>query len=364
MKEERTILLGGNGSFGRFIATELAKDPTAQLVIAGRTPAKGQPFAASLGAEFAACDINDPHSLAQTIAGAYLVINAAGPFQEQDYTVPQLCLDNDCHYIDLGDGRSYVSGIGRLHQATLARNKFICVGASTSPAVTTAMAFDLRPSFTNIESIKVALSAGNKNQAGASTIESILSYVGAPVRVWQDGRWQTQSGWSEAEFVEFPPPTGRRRVYLCDVPDLELMPQLFEAGSVTFKAGLELNLFNYGVSFLARLRKIRPNLPLPKLTPWLIRASSLFKPFGSFAGGVTVQITGQENGRPTQRTITLVAPQNGPLVPTSPAILLARRLLANGPPKPGAYPCVGFIPLQEYIHFLQPHGLFVVYNLP
>jgi hypothetical protein len=111
----------------------------------------------------------------------------------------------------------------------------------------------------------VALNAGNRNPAGASSVATILGYVGRPVRVWRGGRWRLLRGWGAAEFVECPPPVGRRRVQLCDVPDLELFPRLFGADDVPFKAGLELNAFNYAVGALGALRRIAPALDLPRL---------------------------------------------------------------------------------------------------
>src|SRR5260370_27182027 len=51
------------------------------------------------------CDTSSVASLHETVAGAHLVINAAGPFQAQEYVIPQTCMDHGYHYIDLGDGR-------------------------------------------------------------------------------------------------------------------------------------------------------------------------------------------------------------------------------------------------------------------
>src|SRR6185436_4899352 len=99
------------------------------------------------------------------LSDAHLVINASGPFQARDYSIPQACIEQGCHYIDLGDGREYVAGISQLHERAKARGVFVCVGASTTPAVTSAAVAELRSHFPHIRSIKVALNAGNKNQA-------------------------------------------------------------------------------------------------------------------------------------------------------------------------------------------------------
>jgi hypothetical protein len=211
----RIVILGGYGTFGSLIAEQLAWSG-AQLIIAGRDASKGQAFAASLKASFIRCDTRSRVSLRDTTSSAQLVINASGPFQAKDYSIPQTCIEQGCHYIDLGDGREYVAGIAQLHESAKANDVFVCVGASTTPAITSAAVAELRPHFQQIRSIKVALTAGNKNQAGVSTIASILAYVGLPVRVWQDGKWRELTGWGMGEFIDFPKPVGRRRVQLCD----------------------------------------------------------------------------------------------------------------------------------------------------
>jgi hypothetical protein len=356
MTNPRIVILGGSGTFGRLIAEQLAR-PDAQVIIAGRDATKGRAVAASLQAEFVRCDATNRASLLDTVSGAYLVINASGPFQARDYSIPQRCIESGCHYLDLGDGRDYVAGIGELHEPAKAQGVFVCAGASTTPAITSAAVVELGQHCQKVRSIKVTLTAGNRNQAGVSTIASILAYVGLPVRVWQDGQWRERTGWGMGEFIEFPRPVGRRRVQLCDVPDLELFPQLFGADSVVFKAGVELTLFNYMIALLAQLRQRRPSLALPALARPLVRLSNLFKSFGTFHGSFAVWVTG-DTGQ--EKALAFVAPQNGPRVPSAPAVLLARKLLAEGIPASGAFPCVGFLSLAEFADYLAPFGIFLV----
>jgi|SRR6266851_3561495 len=356
MTNPRIVILGGYGTFGSLIAEQLARSD-AQVIIAGRDAIKGQAVADSLRTGFIRCDATSRASLRDAVSGTQLVINAAGPFQAKDYSIPQTCIERGCHYIDLGDGREYVAGIAQLHESAKAHGVFVCVGASTTPAITSAAIAELRPQFQHIRSIRIALTAGNKNPAGVSTIASILAYVGLPVRVWQDGQWRQRTGWGLGEFIDFPKPVGRRRVQLCDVPDLELFPQLFEADNVVFKAGVELTLFNYAIGALARLRKLRPSLNLPALAGPLVRLSKLFKSLGTFHGSFAVWVTG-DTGR--EKALAFVAPRNGPRVPSAPAVLLARKWLAGDIKAEGAFPCVGFIRLAEFADYLAPFSIFIV----
>lgn len=356
MAEKRIVIIGGYGTFGRLIAEELVSSG-AQVFVAGRNAARGPSMAASIRAGFVHCDAGSDDSLRAAVAGAWLVINASGPFQAKDYAIPRVCIENGCHYIDLGDGRDYVIGIAELHERARAADVFVCAGASTTPAVTSAAAAELLPLVDHPRSIDIALTAGNKNQAGVSTIASILAYVGTPVRVWQNGAWREVSGWGLGEFIEFPPPVGRRRVQLCDVPDLELFPGLFGVDCVTFKAGVEITAFNYAIAATGLLRRLRLFSNLPALAGPLVRLSGMLKFLGTFHGSVAVCVRG-ESGQ--ERTLAFVAPNNGPRVPSSPAVLLARKLLAGGIPARGAFPCLGFLGLAEFTEYLAPFGIFVV----
>src|SRR5262249_10518145 len=158
------------------------------------------------------------------------------------------------------------------------------------------------------------------------------------------------SGWGLGEFINFPQPVGRRRVQLCDVPDLELFPRLFDADSVVFKAGIELTLFNYLIGGLGQVRRLLPTLNLPALAGPMVTMSKLFKSFGTLHGSFGVWVTG-DNG--DERSLAIVAPQNGPRVPASPAVLLARKLLAGEISERGAFPCVGFAGLAEFAEHLS-----------
>jgi hypothetical protein len=351
MPANRIILLGGSGTFGRLIADQLAG--SGELLIVGRDAAAGSQFAGSIGAGFMACDIHDPGALRSVVRGAQVVINAAGPFQAGHYAVPVSCIAEGCHYLDLADGRRYVEAVGELDRAAKARGVLACVGASTTPAVTHALVAAAAEGLGPIRSIKIALTAGNRNKPGVSTFASILSYAGAPVSVWRGARWQDFPGWSMGESIEFPR-IGRRRVQLCDVADLGLFPSRFGAEDVIFKAGVELPLFNYGLWALAQLRRIRPQLKLQALAGPLVSISRWFKTLGSYKGGVAVWVTGV-NGE--TRRLALVTEVNGARIPAAPAVLAARKVLAGAPLPRGAFPCLGFVDVEELLENLAPFGI-------
>jgi hypothetical protein len=349
---QKIVVLGGYGTFGSLISEQLVD--SANVVIAGRDRERGQKYADSIRANYVLCNAKDKKSLQKAVSGAYIVINASGPFLPKDYSIPQTCIGENCHYIDLADDREYVREFYQLDELAKERGIFACTGASTTPAVTYALVFELSSQFSHVHSIKIYLSAGNKNKPGISTFESILSYVGMPVQVWTNGKWEHFPGWSLSEIFDFPDPVGKRFVQLCNVPDLELFPKLFEADEVIFKAGLELPIFNLGLSVLAQVKKYIPQINLPALAEPLVRISRLFKNFGSFSGGVMAIL---EDRSGNIKSLAFVTSQNGLRIPTSPAVILARNILQDGPPTYGAFPCVGFISLGKFRTYLEPFGI-------
>jgi hypothetical protein len=309
------------------------------------------------GAGFRAADVGDKERLRAAIDGSLVVIHAAGPFQGRDYTVAQVCVDAGAHYLDLADARDFVAGIGALHQQAGARGVFVCSGASSAPAVTSAMADELARDFSQVDEMHVALSPGNQNPRGDSTVAAVLSYLGRPIRVWQASGWSERSGWGDSQVFEFPPKVGRRRVYNCDVPDLELFPTRYGAGTVRFQAGLELGVLNQLVSFSGILAR-HGRVNLVNHAGFFRRVSRLFYRFGSKNGSLAVWMRGTDaNGARIERKIAIVTDDDGPATPCSAAIVLARRIITAGPPLHGAVPCVGLLNLGELLAHLQPLGI-------
>jgi hypothetical protein len=351
-------VLGGGGIFGGRVARALAATHDLKVHIAGRDAARGGKFAREIGAEFVQLDLTAPNALRRALDGAALVIDAAGPFQGRGYEVARAALASGTHYLDLADGRHFVTGIGELDGAARERGVFVGSGASSAPTITHALIASVAGEFETIEELDLALSPGNQNPRGAATIGAVLGILGAPLQVWIDGAWRERRGWGDAEWLEFPPDVGRRRVHNCELPDLDLFPVLFGARTVRFRAGLELGLFNFVLSGLAWLRRTRL---APEWTPFapLARDLSLwFFSRGSKNGALAVWVRGRSlDGEPLERKVALVTADDGPATPSSPAILLARKLLLGAGLPAGARPCAGLLTLGELLAHLEPLGI-------
>ena len=178
----------------------------------------------------------------------------------------------------------------------------------------------------------------------------VLSYCGAPVRVWKGGRWQVLRGWADPRPVRFAR-LATRRGALCDIPDLELFPARYpEVSDVMFRAALEVGAAQQAFALLAALRRLGLPLRGRALPRMLHQAGRLFDGFGTPDGGMVVRLCGEDTrGRPLRLAWHITAPDHhGPEIPCMAAILLARQFSRGGMPPPGAQPCMGLLALEDF----------------
>jgi hypothetical protein len=344
----RIVVLGASGNFGARIVRALSADPTIELIAASRT-ASGAKLDA--GVQFAALDIH-----AADFAGSLctlqpqLVINCVGPFQGQDYRVAKTALASGAHYLDLADGREFVCNFAAQNRdAAQVADRLAIVGASTLPALSSAVIEMLREPLAAIEDIEIAIAPGQRAPRGAATLAAVFSYLGRPFLWKRDGTWQRAWGWQELRRVRFD--LGTRWAAACDVPDLAVLPQHYPGvGTVSFRAALEVGLQHFALWLLATMRRCGFPLPIERWAVGINRFASWFDVFGSDCGGMKVSVVGTDiNGMRRQRTWHLTARANhGPEIPCMAAVLLARQLASGQLRTRGAFPCIGFLSLKDF----------------
>ncbi len=350
----RVLVLGGYGHFGARIVRTLASEPQLRVIAAGRHPQaalRHLPGVDLTRIELCRLNTDDADFPAQLAAtGAALVIHTAGPFQGQGYDVARACLHAGMHYIDLADGRDFVRDFPAQLDAA-AREAGCCAisGASTLPALSSAVVDALRGRFDTLQSIDIVIAPAQATPLGMATVRAVLSYCGKPFDCWIDGRWQRVTGWAKPQPVRFAR-IAPRLASPCDVPDHDLLVQRYPGvQTVRFRAALELPLLSRCLAGIAWLRHHGLPLPMEALAGVFARAGRCFDRFGTDLGGMRVTLRGLRDG--VEHTVhwDLTAPMlHGPEIPTFAAVLLARRLAAGEPLPVGAHACMGLLTLAEF----------------
>lgn len=357
----RVLIIGGYGNFGGFIARTLAREPDMEIIVAGRSLARAQEFCGTITDAGnpvmpTALDITTDIASALRRIAPDIVIHTSGPFQGQGYTVAEACIAQGCHYIDLADGREFVCNISRLHDSASQQDVTAISGASSVPCLTAALADHYGAAFDVLDTLDYGIATAQQTNRGLATTAAILTYVGTPFETLVDGELRRIYGWqglTRRRYREL----GSRLLGQCDIPDLTLFPRRYPTlKSIRFRARLEipfLHLGLWGISWLVRFGLVRH---LTRLAPMLLKAARLFDRLGSADSAFHMDLSGltEDGTRKTTHFELTARSVDGPYIPCMPAILLARKLARSEISEAGAFPCVGFITLDEYLDALAP----------
>lgn len=353
------LVLGGYGFFGERICAALASDPNIRILIGGRNLSRAKISAMKQGLRADQWVAVDAHAsnLAQRLTALQIdtVIHTAGPFQGQDYSTALAAISARANYIDLADGRNFVAGIGQLDGLAREGGVLVTSGASSLPALSSAVVDRYVSRFSQLQSIRLGIGSGAR-APGLATLRGVFGYCGKQFLQLTAGDWQTTYGWLDMQCYRFPPPVGARLLGSCDVPDLVLFPRRYPGiHTVSFKAGFASvpgHLFVWAASSLVRIG-ILPSLtplaaPLHTLSRWL-------EPFASKEGAMYVAMEGiGSDGNPLKLVWHLIAEHNhGPHIPCGASIALARKLARGDKLPSGAMPCMGLLSVEEYLSALK-----------
>jgi len=329
------LVIGGTGGFGRRLVEGLLATTDLDVVIAARRLDRAQGLAEALDharASAVALDTRNITAEARRASGAFVVVDAAGPFQGADYRLARMAIAAGLHYLDLADAREFVAKFAALDGEAHSAGVVALTGASSTPALSNAVLDELTAGWQRIDSVEIAISPGHRAAPrGLAVIRSILSYAGKPVRVFTNGQWVTQPGWGMLTRRNMRD-LGRRWLSLCETPDLDLVPlRLAPQEAAVFRAGLELSVLHIGLllaSLPVRIGLLTSLLPFAPLFRWV--AERLAR-FGTDRGGMQVEAGGvdAEGVRIQARWSLVAAAGDGPIVPTLPALAVLRACLCR-----------------------------------
>lgn len=335
----RVLLLGGSGHFGARIFRRLARDIKIEVIAPRHSVVDiTSPDLASIFGEL------DPD----------VVLHAAGPYQGQDYVVARACVEAGCHYVDLADGREFVSNFSSLDAAARTAGVTLISGASTLPGISSSVVEAAKARFTKIDSIETSIAPAHKTSRGVGTIAAVLSYCGQPFTMLRDDDWDTVYGWQDLRVQRYPGFRSRLSA-VCDVPDLELMP-LHVPGlrTATFHAALEApweQLSLWCMAWLSRLGLVRDWV---QYAPAVSSIGHRLMGFGTDRGGMHIRMTGSGPGDSNLCVdwYVVALSNHGPEIPCTPSIVVTKKLLSGEISKRGAFACWNRFSIEELLEEL------------
>lgn len=352
MMQLRVLIIGASGVFGSRLAELLANEPGVEIVLGGRRRKNLELLAEKLAAPCRIAVLDRDMLTGSDIAelNCQLVIDAAGPFQASHTRVIEAAIAASVHYLDLADGREFAKEIGQFDLPAREVGIAVITGASSIPALSHAVIEEITRGWSACHSITVGIFPGNRAPRGLAVVEAILSYVGKPVQVFRQGKWQHVPGWGMTHRMHVPF-VGKRWASVCDTPDQDLLVARYRpTHSAEFFAGLELSILHLGLWLLSlpvRWGWIGSLLPFARP---MLRIAQLLLPFGTDKGGMVIRVDGLDaTGQSVAAEWALEANSNrGPYVPVLATLAMARKFRDGDMAFRGACPCVGLLSTSDF----------------
>lgn len=339
----RILVIGGGGFYGRYLVNDLYKQTNANITIVGRKPLLIEPAKADR-IEFVRCNISNLNDLEELVKGFDVVVHCAGPFQDLPLNPLLVAIQAKVNYVDISEDRGFHREVEKLNDEIRSSGITVLSGLSVAPAMEVIFAELMQSCFERLVSVRSFAAPDTRKHRGRAMFFTMLMGVGRSFWQPKDGNLRKVEGWTEPEWVEFPPPLGRRLTFLVlEMADLDLLPELFDVKTVEFKAGTEWAFLNRLLNMAAEFRKQTGYPNWESFTPVVRVLSWLMGRFGRDEGGVIFEITGVLNNSLVTHQVAVVARRDGGLIPAVLASIGVKKLVS------GDIPTKGIVPLNKWI---------------
>ena len=398
------LLVGASGFFGTLISRMLA-NPTIcsitrdsiekssnikpgkleKLIFAARNESKCKQLAEVLSKKsdvfIDTCIFNSSFSENKMIeeikkSNVNLLINIAGPYPTDEnglkHTLARACIKSNVHYLDLADSNIFVKSIENLDN--LAKENNVCVfsGCSTLPTISDSIInkikSDLNISNEMIKSIEIGITPGWKTPRGLGTTKSILSTAGKPVKVLENGKWITRTGWGDSHTHLFKQPLGNRWLANINTPDYDIFSSTYpKCEKIRVYAGLELPIFHLGTDLLSKTFGKFINLGSYPYAEFLHKTTEFCEFLGTNDGGMYIRLLTHDGNECNWNLVAANEPNTGlekidlkyshfngatqmkgPRIPCIPSVVMVHKLLSDkNIISSGARACVNEVKYEE-----------------
>ena len=239
------VVIGAAGEVARVaVRTLLRHQPGYHLVLTDINMRSLEEFAMSLpDARVTArrLDLFDVDQARDTIRGAAMVINGAGPFARTAEPVIKACVAERVDYLDYDDDpASTLAAIGA--EAMLAASGIRCFkDCGHSPGFTNVLAVDVANELDEVESFDVCWALGDEGPHvyGRAVIEHWLEVIQGSVPTWRTGRATAVEAFQASETYPLAGSLGNFRLYEVGHPEPITLPRRFpHAAAIRCMGGL------------------------------------------------------------------------------------------------------------------------------
>lgn len=179
------MVYGASGFTGRLMVDE-ALALGLPCVLAGRSRDKLAALAGRTEIPFRVASLDDPVAVTAMLAGAAVVLNAAGPFHRTALPLARACIEHRVHYLDVAGEYGVVDALAALGDQARRRDVMLLPGAGFDVVPSDCLAALVCRRLPGATRLSIALRGLNAISRGSA--ESVFSQSAEHVMVRRQGR--------------------------------------------------------------------------------------------------------------------------------------------------------------------------------
>ena len=179
------LLYGATGYTGELLAREAARRGH-QIVIAGRDANKVSALASALSVPHRVFGLENPRSVDAGIAGAKLVLHAAGPFSQTSSPMVGACLEAGIHYLDITGEISVFEALAARDEEAKRARVMLLPGVGFDVVPSDCLAAHLKRKLPTATQLQMGFKVRGKISHG--TALTMLESIPTGAQVRRDGR--------------------------------------------------------------------------------------------------------------------------------------------------------------------------------
>lgn len=226
----KCVVLGGYGGVGRGLCHALQSELDAEVIVAGPRAERARAFAEKIGAGWAEAHAEDAQSLAQTFAGAQLLIVSA-PVGDHIARIGAAALEAGADMVDILLDAAVPDRLAPLADRAVERGRLLLTQAGFHPGLPAVFIRAAARRMERLHSARVTMAMSTTFDQPAATHELVQAVAANDARIMEAGTWR-RAGWRDMVAVDFGAGFGTRSTFplrMREIEDLGL-PELTEAG--------------------------------------------------------------------------------------------------------------------------------------
>jgi saccharopine dehydrogenase-like NADP-dependent oxidoreductase len=291
------LVVGGYGTIGRTVCTELATGASRRVVAAGRTDTKAAAFADSVeGVQSAVVDAEDPATYDEALEDADVAVVC---LDQDEPTFAKACLERGVDYVDISPSDTLLREIEAFDGVARARDATAVLSVGLSPGMTNLFVADATETLDSVERAEISLLLGLGERFGPDTVKWTLEDAVGTFSVRRDGVETLVRAFTDPRRTELHG-WGTRRVYRANLADQHVLARTTSIPSISTRICYDSRPVTRCLALLHRTglyQHVVDSLGVDRTTRLLDRL-----PFGSDESIVQTEVEGIVDDRLTRIT--------------------------------------------------------------